>query len=59
MVNLTSIFTAVLGLATLTSAIPTLEKRKVTCRDDLDASNFGKVSQRKQGSKQASKAEHH
>jgi hypothetical protein len=44
MVNLTSTLTAVIGFAALTSAVPTLEKRAVTCRDDLDASRFGKVS---------------
>jgi hypothetical protein len=54
MVTLTSIFSAVLGLAALTSAVPTLEKRAVTCRDDLGASSFGKVSQSKQAGKQES-----
>jgi hypothetical protein len=44
MVNLTSTLAAVIGLAALTSAVPTLEKRAVTCRDDLGPGSFGKVS---------------
>jgi hypothetical protein len=55
MVNLTSTLTAVIGLAALSSAVPTLEKRAVTCRDDLGAPNFGRVSQVKNQTKQASK----
>jgi hypothetical protein len=51
MVNLTSTVTAVIGLAALTSAAPTLEKRAVTCRDDLGPSSFGKVSQSNQASR--------
>jgi hypothetical protein len=46
MVNLTStIATLAVCFAALASAAPTLEKRGVTCRDDLDPKLFGKVSQ--------------
>jgi hypothetical protein len=44
MVNPTSTLAAVIGLAALTSAVPTLGKRAVTCRDDLGPGSFGKVS---------------
>jgi hypothetical protein len=55
MVNLTSTLTAIIGLAALASAVPTLEKRAVTCRDDLGSGSFGRVSQVKNQTKQASK----
>jgi hypothetical protein len=55
MVNLTSTLTAIIGLAALASAVPTLEKRAVTCRDDLGSGSFGRVSQVKDQTKQASK----
>ena len=45
MVNLTSTIAAlVVSFTALASAAPTLEKRGVTCRDDLGPGSFCKVS---------------
>jgi hypothetical protein len=44
MVNLTSIVSTIIGFAAIASAIPTLEKRAVTCREDLGSGSYGRVS---------------
>ena len=44
MVNLTSIVSTIIGFAAIASAMPTLEKRAVTCREDLGSGSYGRVS---------------